>query len=260
MSGAQMSEFVKESKNFIKNPIGMIGLFIVSVYAIASLAVIKINPSDFASNSIIAFMVIFPVLVLFMFYRIVTKYPAALYGPADYKDETILRDLQMTLLASNNPDDLKFTEKSKQKKLESVSQRLTVLREQLNWQNAGRILWVDDNPSNNLALMRQFENFGLSIDIAKNTNDATTLFKSNRYLLIISDMGRAEGNREGYVLLSKIRNQDNYIPFFIFSSSDNPEHHLEAIKSGGNGSTNSSMRLTEWVFTEAIKKVIWGEF
>lgn len=43
--------------------------------------------------------------------------------------------------------------------------------------------------------------------------------KHNKFALIISDMGRKEGIREGYVLLEEIRKMDKKIPFIIYAGS-----------------------------------------
>lgn len=107
------------------------------------------------------------------------------------------------------------------------------------------ILWVDDRPEN-CAFERNIleEQYGLKFDLALSTERALKLLETNNYNLIISDMGRKEGLREGYELLQKIRAMDNIIPFLIFSSDGSlPKHRDEARKRGAQGSTNSSVEL-----------------
>jgi PleD family two-component response regulator len=77
------------------------------------------------------------------------------------------------------------------------------------------ILWVDDCRENNVYIRSILENYGLKFDLALNTERAMRFLNSNRYLLVISDMGRKEGPFEGYVLLKQIRDSGNNIPFFL---------------------------------------------
>ena len=110
-----------------------------------------------------------------------------------------------------------------------------------------QILWVDDHPNNNELERGAFESLGFAFTIALSTDEALDLLKENSYAAIISDMGRAEGPREGYVLLDAVRKQDKDIPFFIYSGSDAPKHKREAVERGAQGSTNSPQVLFDLV-------------
>jgi len=111
------------------------------------------------------------------------------------------------------------------------------------------ILWVDDCPENNVYLRNIFENYGLKFDLALSTERAMNFLQTNNYSLIISDMGRKEGPREGYTLLKHIRDSGNNIPFLIFSSDGSlPQHKIEAEESGAQGSTD--------IMSEAIDMVL----
>jgi CheY-like chemotaxis protein len=110
------------------------------------------------------------------------------------------------------------------------------------------ILWVDDCPENNVYIRNILENYGLKFDLALSTERAMNLLHSNDYSLIISDMGRKEGPREGYVLLKQIRDTGNNIPFVIFSSDGSlPQHRIEAKKEGAQGSTDITPEAIEMV-------------
>jgi CheY-like chemotaxis protein len=111
------------------------------------------------------------------------------------------------------------------------------------------ILWVDDCPENNIYVRKVFENYGLKFDLALNTERAVSLMSGNNYSLVISDMGRKEGAREGYVLLKQIRDSGNSVPFVIFSSDGSrTEHRAEAEKNGAQGSTD--------IVSEAVDMVL----
>ena len=75
------------NSNFFKNPLGVIGIFLVLTEAIASFVITKSNLIEYQNNILIAFIVIFPFIVLIVFYDLVTKHHEKLYSPSDFKDE-----------------------------------------------------------------------------------------------------------------------------------------------------------------------------
>jgi DNA-binding NtrC family response regulator len=77
---------------------------------------------------------------------------------------------------------------------------------------------------------KAFESLGFTFTLALSTDEALGLLKDHANDAIISDMGRVEGPREGYVLLNAIREQNNNIPFFIYAGSNAPRHKREAEK------------------------------
>ena len=78
---------IGDKANFFKNPIGVIGIFLVLTEAIASTVIVKSNLNDFQNTILVIFVVLFPCLVLGAFYLLVTKHHKKLYSPSDYKDE-----------------------------------------------------------------------------------------------------------------------------------------------------------------------------
>ncbi|EGQ8093210.1 hypothetical protein OC523_007460 [Vibrio vulnificus] len=82
-------EFLKSAKDFARNPLGIIALFISLIYGFASL-LLSVSAEKLTENErwpIIIFIVVFPVLVLMAFYRLVTNHHGKLYAPADFKDD-----------------------------------------------------------------------------------------------------------------------------------------------------------------------------
>jgi len=110
-----------------------------------------------------------------------------------------------------------------------------------------KILWVDDIPENNFYERRALEPLGMQFTISKSTEDALKKIRQDNYDVIISDMGRPEGNRAGYTLLEEIQKMGINTPFIIFSGSNLPEHKAEASKKGAYGSTNNPTELFELV-------------
>jgi CheY-like chemotaxis protein len=113
------------------------------------------------------------------------------------------------------------------------------------------ILWVDDRPDNNIHERAAFEAMGVNFNLALSTNEALQMLSDERFDAIISDMGRREGPREGYVLLDAVRSRGDKTPFFIYAGSNAPKHKREAAEHGAQGCTNDPQELFELV-TQSI--------
>ncbi len=83
-----------------RNPLGIIALFILLIYGFATLLFGLVG--DIFSNAqkwwFVVFLVIFPVLVLFVFAYLVINHHQKLYALSDYRDEKIFLG---TLLQKN---------------------------------------------------------------------------------------------------------------------------------------------------------------
>ena len=95
---------------------------------------------------------------------------------------------------------------------------------------------------------------GIRFTLALSTDDAFERLAQNRYVAIISDMGRREGPREGYVLLDRLRQQGDQTPLFFYASSNAPEHKHETREHGGQGCTNNAQELFEMVTKAVIRR------
>jgi DNA-binding NtrC family response regulator len=95
------------------------------------------------------------------------------------------------------------------------------------------------------------ESLGIDFTLALSTNEALEVLSRRRFDAIISDMGRREGPREGYVLLDGIRKSGAETPFFIYAGSNAPEHKHEATSRGAQGSTNRATELFD-IVAEAL--------
>ena len=82
-------DFLKNAKDFVKNPLGIIALFISLIYGFASMllgsAAGKLSESE--RWPIIGFIIIFPGIVLHTFYRLVTMHHGKLYAPGDFRND-----------------------------------------------------------------------------------------------------------------------------------------------------------------------------
>jgi CheY-like chemotaxis protein len=105
------------------------------------------------------------------------------------------------------------------------------------------VLWVDDRPENNTYERRALESMDIEFTLALSTKEALEKLSSERFVVIISDMERREGPKEGYVLLDAIRRNGDQTPFFIYAGSSAVKHKREAEAHGAQGSTNDPQEL-----------------
>lgn len=258
MNENSVSSFGQTARSLARNPLGIIALFIVLVYGVAGL-VTAFASSLTASERLplIWFLVLFPVIVLAVFAWLVSRHSGQLFSPSDFKNEENYVKMQMTAVASltaaTAKSNVTTSETDIQKIVDAVRKSLPAnLQEKNDWRN--HVLWVDDRPDNNIYERRAFESVGLRFTLALCTNEALDLLKRNKYVAIISDMGRREGNREGYVLLDAIRSQGNQTPFIIYTGSNLPEHKQEAYEHGGQGSTNNPQELFQIVMKAIVTR------
>lgn len=111
------------------------------------------------------------------------------------------------------------------------------------------VLWVDDNPNNNLHERRSLEALGISFVLATSTEEALDKLKRQYFDLIISDMGRPPDPQAGYTLLDKLRSTGDRIPFIIYAGSRDPQHVAESRRRGAVGCTNNPSELFEMVLS-----------
>ena len=83
-----------------------------------------------------------------------------------------------------------------------------------------RVLWVDDRPSNNEAIIDLHRAQGVEFDLALNTGQALELLGKKEYDLIISDIGRGSEADAGIRMLREIKHHFSTAPpVLIFSST-----------------------------------------
>lgn len=111
-------------------------------------------------------------------------------------------------------------------------------------QDAGAILWVDDNPRNNELERARLRAAGVDVTVAFTTGDALSRLDANPFRVVISDMGRyREGSyepRAGLDLLRRVRERPDPVRV-IFYTSDRAvlEHEDEAMVAGAAGMTST---------------------
>ena len=87
---------MKDAHKLTRNPLGIIGLFIVLIYALASVvfSVSGTGMDPIERRTVVFFLVLFPVLVLVVFVWLVTRHHGKLYAPYDFQaDNAFLQTL-----------------------------------------------------------------------------------------------------------------------------------------------------------------------
>jgi CheY-like chemotaxis protein len=100
-----------------------------------------------------------------------------------------------------------------------------------------KVLWVDDRPENNRFERQAMEALGASVTTCRSTEDALAALESSDFDVVISDMGRPEGERAGYDLLERKQERGDRTPFIVYSGSKREEHKREARRRGAVGAT-----------------------
>jgi serine/threonine protein kinase len=120
----------------------------------------------------------------------------------------------------------------------------------------GMVLWVDDEPEKNAAEITTLGSVGLYVMTLRATEDALVFLSrvAAEPVLVISDIARAEGPREGYVLLDAMRRRSDSTPFFIYSSSAVEEDKRETLERGGQGCTSDDQELYQMVIAELRRR------
>lgn len=112
-----------------------------------------------------------------------------------------------------------------------------------------QVLWVDDNPGNNVHERRSLEVFGINVILAKSTEEALGKIQQQSFDAIISDMGRPGDPTAGFTLLDKLRSAGNKTPFIIYAGARAIQLRSEARQKGALGSTNRPDELFELVMS-----------
>ncbi len=83
------------------------------------------------------------------------------------------------------------------------------------------ILWVDDDPTDNILCVDDLKQRKFQVETALSTQEALNKLKTGSYDVIVSDMVRKEGSVEnthaGLDLLNAVRQRNPKIPFIIMS-------------------------------------------
>ena len=113
--------------------------------------------------------------------------------------------------------------------------------------SGSKVLWVDDQPNNNVYPRQALEALGVDVELALSTDEALEKLRHQKFGAIISDMGRPPDRKAGYTLLDTLRAKGDKTPFVIYAGSRLPEHQAKSRKHGAIGCTNRADELLQMV-------------
>jgi CheY-like chemotaxis protein len=115
------------------------------------------------------------------------------------------------------------------------------------------ILWVDDNPANNLAERQSLEAIlKVRFTTSTSTEEALDRLDRDEYRAVISDMSRPPDRRAGYTLLEAMRRSGDNTPVIFYTSPRSTGYSEEARKKGALGQTSSPQELLK-LAAEALR-------
>jgi CheY-like chemotaxis protein len=86
--------------------------------------------------------------------------------------------------------------------------------------DGARILWVDDRPQNNAGLVRALATEHATVFTALTTDEALQKLKADRDIrLVITDLGRPEGETAGVDLVNRMRTAKDTRPVIVFTGA-----------------------------------------
>jgi CheY-like chemotaxis protein len=253
------------ARHLARNPLGIIALFIVLIYAFASLVVGFSNKLDAAERApVIWFLVLFPGAVLFVFAWLVSCHHAKLYSPADYREDAsfIEASVQQVEVAvalgaatarkfGDGPESENFASDTRVA-ASRVAKLITA--ETLSSVRTRKILWVDDQHCSNSYERDALKALGFEIALAGTTEEAIRRQEHEQFDVVISDMSRLHDPRAGFTLLGRMRNGGSKTPYIIYSIPGSPEYRAEAWKRGAIGITDRPHDLVALVLEAVAPK------
>ncbi|WP_072986831.1 hypothetical protein [Clostridium cavendishii] len=90
--------FYTSAQKLSKNPLGILALFLVLTYAILAIITGFGQLDGLLKTILVAYLIIFPLVVLFVFYNLVVNHHSKLYAPTDFKDDkSFLKSMELNI-------------------------------------------------------------------------------------------------------------------------------------------------------------------
>ncbi|MFC4128448.1 response regulator [Nocardia rhizosphaerae] len=246
--GIPVREFGRAAKGLSGNPLGIIALFITLVYGLAALVTtFSGNLTQQERLPLIWFLASFPILVLGAFVWLVSKHSGKLFAPGDFRDEDNYVDVvtsAASLAAAKHG--ATAAECDPGVDLERLA-RIVIRAVGTGTAPAGRILWVDDEPADNIFERHAFTAVGYNFVLAMSTEAALEHLDTMDFVAIISDLRRPGDDRAGLQLLTEVRAKNIETPYFLYTSMNDLSFREQILTAGGQGLTSDPDSLFESV-------------
>ena len=242
------TSFAASARHLARNPLGIIALFIVLIYAFASLVVGFSNKLTATERlPVIWFLILFPALVLIVFAWLVSRHHAKLYSPADYRRDSAFIEASVEQVqvaaavgaatARRLPEDVSSEDFASETSIAARRVAKLITPNLLRATSERRVLWVDDHHTKNSFERGALEALGFQITLARSCDEAFRIAREERIDLVISNMNRPAERRAGLTLLDRLRSHGIDTPYIIYSTPVAPEQQAEVWKRGGLGVT-----------------------
>ena len=121
-----------------------------------------------------------------------------------------------------------------------------------------RVLWVDDNPSNNTSERRALEALGITVVEAQSTDEAVEALRGGGFDVVISDLRRVEDGAErpeaGIDLARRIHDELKLgVPVFIYGGRSASVRRDELVKKGAADVFSRATELVDRVVRELAR-------
>jgi len=160
-------------------------------------------------------------------------------------DASRARGLAMNLRKQNEA----FSLSEPGRDLDRAAENAVQARKAVGQGSIAPILWVDDVPDNNKALIDSLRSIDIALEIARSTTEALGAVNRRSYGLIISDLGRKEGDNynptAGLDLIRAIRAKDKTVPIFTTGTQRAVDMQDELLCEGSTLVTNRASVLLE---------------
>jgi len=249
------------ARDLARNPLGVIALFIVLIYGLASSVVGLSGLQPNERIPIVWFLVIFPVLVLGVFAWLVSRHHAKLYSPADYRQDSAFIEASIEQLevaaalgaatARRFEVEVGADEAALETRTAAGCVAKLITRTTLRSARMRKLLWVDDRTDASVFEREALQALGFGVTVARSTEEAIAAIEREAFDVIVSDMCRPPDLRAGFTLLGHLRNYNITVPYILYSRAATPDQQTEAWKRGALGIVNRPGDLVALVIETA---------
>lgn len=107
------------------------------------------------------------------------------------------------------------------------------------------VLWIDDQPLNNLTERRLLAARGLCTDAYTDNRSALRALEQASFDLIVSDIHRGRASESGWDLLRELRRQNLRVPFFFYTGDADARLRHRAERASAHGAFHRSGDLLQ---------------
>jgi hypothetical protein len=237
-----------------KNLVTSIGVLVLLVYALACLVLMTASDlRDFDRSVLIVFVVLFPVLILVLFVRPITRRAGAPPEPAEAMDESTFLGVMSLLLNAQLERD--GNERSVVQAEETAAAAFSAQRRLASHPGARRrILWVDANPEADVLERQAFERVGVRVDGSPDLTTALGRLPYEDYgAVVVTEAADGDGARESYASVGGVKpGGDDAMPLFVYLGSDREDQRLDAINRGAHDATSRPNALFDMVMRSLV--------